>query len=244
MTVPRVGAGQGRRSRPGDHERAVALIDEGAARTRSLQIYSIEWITSLLSFIGRELGEDGGRARAARVGRRLHRRPRAEGPWDELPANVRAKVIARAMVANGGECEVDEDDEKIVLSFRCGSGGRLIDEGRYDVDGGPYLTLHERGGRTFDRADATRVLRALLGEQRDPAGRGGRRADVDRVPADEGGRAVRAPRLQGRVGHPRRGLRADRRRRSYQPLKSVSRRSMNACMPSAESAVALTSSCA
>ena len=48
-------------------------------------------------------------------------------------------------------CEVDEDDEKVVLSFRCGSGGRLIDEGRYDVDGGPYLTLRERSGRTFDR---------------------------------------------------------------------------------------------
>jgi hypothetical protein len=40
-----------------------------------------------------------------------------------------------------------------VLSFQCGSGGRLIDEGRYDVDGGPYLTLRERSGRTFNRAE-------------------------------------------------------------------------------------------
>jgi hypothetical protein len=55
------------------------------------------------------------------------------------------------MVANGGGCDVTEDDEKIVLSFRCGSGGRLIDEGRYDVDDGPYVTLRERGGRTFER---------------------------------------------------------------------------------------------
>src|SRR3977135_3128729 len=36
-------------------EDAVTLIDDAAQRTRGLQIYSIEWITSLLSFVGREL---------------------------------------------------------------------------------------------------------------------------------------------------------------------------------------------
>jgi hypothetical protein len=54
------------------------------------------------------------------------------------------------MVANFGECQVDEDDEKITLSFRCGTGGRLIDEGRYEGDDG-YLVLQERAGRTFMR---------------------------------------------------------------------------------------------
>ncbi|HEY2814698.1 MAG TPA: hypothetical protein VGJ03_14635 [Acidimicrobiales bacterium] len=140
----------------GDADRAVALIDEAASRTRSLQVYSIEWITSLLSFIGRELGEDAVE-RALRTSGDDFIRDRRDphggrgSSWDTLPAEARAKVIARAMVANGSTCEVDEDEDKIVLSFRCGSGGRLIDEGRYDVDGGPYLTLHERSGRTFDR---------------------------------------------------------------------------------------------
>ena len=133
---------------------AVALIDDAAQRTRGLQIYSIEWITSLLSFVGRELGEDAVE-RALRTSSddfiRARREPAGAPPWDTLPAAVRAKAIARAMVANGGGCEVSEDDEKIVLSFRCGSGGRLIDEGRYDEDGGPYLTLRDRGGRTFER---------------------------------------------------------------------------------------------
>jgi hypothetical protein len=133
---------------------AVALIDDAAQRTRGLQIYSIEWITSLLSFVGRELGEDAVE-RALRTNSddfiRARREPPGAPSWDTLPATVRAKVIARAMVANGGGCDVSEDDEKIVLSFRCGSGGRLIDEGRYDDDGGPYLTLHERGPRTFER---------------------------------------------------------------------------------------------
>jgi hypothetical protein len=137
--------------RPDD---ALALIDDAAQRTRGLQIYSIEWITSLLSFVGRELGEDAVE-RALRVSSddfiRARREPEGAPPWDELPASVRAKAIARAMVANGGACEVAEDEEKIVLSFRCGSGGRLIDEARYEHDGGPYLTLHERGPRTFER---------------------------------------------------------------------------------------------
>jgi hypothetical protein len=134
----------------GDLERATALIDEGASHTRSLQIYSIEWITSLLSFIGRELGEEAVE-RALRTSGDDFIHDRRGTSWSELPAEARAKVIARAMVANGATCEVDEDDEKVVLSFRCGSGGRLIDEGRYDVDGGPYLTLRERSGRTFER---------------------------------------------------------------------------------------------
>ena len=43
--------------------------------------------------------------------------------WGSLPASARAKVIARAMVANFGTCAVEEDDEKITLSFHCGTGG-------------------------------------------------------------------------------------------------------------------------
>jgi hypothetical protein len=133
---------------------AVALIDEGAQRVRGLQIYSIEWITSLLSFVGRELGEDAVE-RALRTSGdefiRARREPAGGPAWDTLPASVRAKAIARAMVANGGECQVTEDDEKIVLSFRCGSGGRLIDEGRYEVDGGPYLSMDDAAPRTFGR---------------------------------------------------------------------------------------------
>ncbi|MEY2433378.1 MAG: hypothetical protein QOC92_3103 [Acidimicrobiaceae bacterium] len=138
----------------GRSDDALALLDDAAQRIRGLQIYSIEWLTSLLSFIGREFGEDAVE-RAVRTSGddfvRGRREPSGAPPWETLPATVRAKAIARAMVANGGGCEVSEDDEKIVLSFRCGSGGRLIDEGRYDDDGGPYLTLRERGPRTFDR---------------------------------------------------------------------------------------------
>ncbi|HWW53108.1 MAG TPA: hypothetical protein VNY84_05035 [Acidimicrobiales bacterium] len=136
----------------GDGERALVLLDRAVAQSRSLQEYSINWITSLLSFIGRQLGEDAVEAALRTTGDEFVRPRRDTGaPWASLPATTRAKAIARAMLANSGACEVTEDDEKITLSFRCGSGGRLIDEGRYDTEGGSYLTLKEPGPRTFGR---------------------------------------------------------------------------------------------
>lgn len=140
----------------GDADEALRQLDAAVERWRSLQDYSINWITSLLSFVGRELGEDAVEQALRQTGEEYIRPRREAGdlPWRELPAENRARAIARAMVANFGSCEVSEDEEKIVLSFRCGSGGRLIDEERYEDDaggGGPYLVLRERGGRTFER---------------------------------------------------------------------------------------------
>ncbi len=135
----------------GDTEQGLVLLDRAVAQWRSLQEYSINWITVLLSFIADELGEEAVERALRRTGDDFVRPRRDTGTeWGSLPASARAKVIARAMVANFGAVEVDEDDEKIILSFRCGSGGRLIDDGRYEGDGA-YTTLHERRGRTFMR---------------------------------------------------------------------------------------------
>lgn len=134
----------------GDAAEAARLIDRTVEQWRSLQDYSINWVTSLLSFIGRELGEDAVERALREFGDEFVSASQ-NAAWDELPAETRARAIVRAMVANFGTCEVSEDDDKFVLSFRCGTGGRLIDNGRYDSDGGPYLTLRERGARTFMR---------------------------------------------------------------------------------------------
>lgn len=137
----------------GEPERAKALIDSSAERWRSLQDYSINWVTSLLTFIGDELGEAAVEQALRRSGEQFVRERRAtEIRWDDLTAEQRAKAITTAMVANFGTCEVDEDDDKIVLSFRCGSGGRLIDEGKYQGDD-PYLVLREASPRTFGRPE-------------------------------------------------------------------------------------------
>jgi hypothetical protein len=135
----------------GDAETANRRIDDAVERWRNLQDYSINWITSLLSFIGRELDEDAVERALRQSGEEFVRGRRSSGDvWDALSAEQRAKAIAFAMVSNFGECEVDEDDEKITLSFRCGSGGRLIDEGRYEGDDA-FLQLSEPGPRTFGR---------------------------------------------------------------------------------------------
>lgn len=128
-----------------------ALLDKAVAQWRSLQDYSINWITSLLTFVGEEVGEEAVERALRKTGDEFVRPRRdAGGDWGALPASARAKVIARAMVSNFGAVDIDEDDEKIVLSFRCGTGGRLIDEGRYGGDRA-YLTLREKSGRTFMR---------------------------------------------------------------------------------------------
>lgn len=130
---------------------AVALIDRAVEQWAALKDYSINWITTLLTFIGEELGEEAVERALRKTGDEFVRPRRDTGTdWGTLPAAARAKVIARAMLGNMGAVEVDEDDEKITLSFRCGSGGKLIDDGRYEGDHA-YLRLQERDPRTFMR---------------------------------------------------------------------------------------------
>jgi hypothetical protein len=135
----------------GRTEDGSALLDKAVEQWGSLKDYSINWVTSLLTFIGDELGEDAVERALRKTGDEFVRPRRDTGVvWDSLPASARAKVIARAMLSNLGTVDVDEDDEKIVLSFRCGSGGKLIDDGRYEGEHA-YLTLREKGARTFMR---------------------------------------------------------------------------------------------
>jgi hypothetical protein len=127
------------------------LLDAAAQQWGALKDYSINWITSLLTFVGEELGEEAVERALRKTGEEFVRPRRDTGTdWGSLPASARAKVIARAMVANMGAVEVTEDDEKIVLAFRCGTGGKLIDDGRYEGEHA-YLTLREQSGRTFMR---------------------------------------------------------------------------------------------
>ncbi len=135
----------------GESDEALALIDKAVAQWSGLKDYSINWITTLFTFIGEEMGEEAVERALRKTGDEFVRPRRDTGTaWDSLPASARAKVIARAMLGNMGEVDVEEDVEKIVLSFRCGSGGKLIDDGRYEGDH-PYLRLREQSGQTFMR---------------------------------------------------------------------------------------------
>lgn len=126
-------------------------LDRAERQAASLKQYSIRWIAELLSWIGETEGEDAVEAALRRFGERnLADRSHPDNDWWSVPAEVRAKVVARAMLANGADVDITEDDEKIVMSFRCGSGGWLVDSGAYEGDDA-LLVLRERGPRTFGR---------------------------------------------------------------------------------------------
>lgn len=135
----------------GAPEIAADQLDRAERQARQLKQYSIRWIAELLSWIGETQGEAAVEAALRRFGERnLADRAEPDNDWWSVPAEVRAKVVARAMLANGAEVELAEDEEKIVMSFRCGSGGWLIDSGAYEGDDALF-TLTEAGPRTFGR---------------------------------------------------------------------------------------------
>lgn len=112
--------------------------------------YSINWITSLLSFIGRRLGE-GAVEEALRDFGERYLKPGRDATLHRISAQKRMEATVRGMKANQGEVEYSEDEEKYVMAFRCGSGGMLIDEGAYDNPPKNYLMLREKGPMTFGR---------------------------------------------------------------------------------------------
>ncbi|MEZ5166479.1 MAG: hypothetical protein R2695_08290 [Acidimicrobiales bacterium] len=135
----------------GDLDRALDQIDRAEVQARSLKQYSIRWIAELLSWIGETEGEAAVEAALRRFGERnLADRALPENDWWSVPAEVRAKVVARAMLANGAEVDIEHEPDRIVMAFRCGSGGWLIDSGAYEGDHA-LLKLREPGPRTFGR---------------------------------------------------------------------------------------------
>jgi hypothetical protein len=132
----------------GDTDRAKALLRSMVGDWERNKDYSINWITSLLSFIGRRMGEPAVEEALRDFGDR-YLKDRREG-LGELPKRKVMEGLVRAMKANGADVDLTERDDQWEVSFRCGSGGKLIDEGAY----GPprdYLTLRQTGPVTFGR---------------------------------------------------------------------------------------------
>ena len=132
----------------GDGETAKRLVKAMEADWLRNKDYSINWITSLLSFIGRRLGEEAVEEALRDFGTRYLVERRAG--YASVTPEIRLEGLVRAMRANGADVELGEDDEKYLASFRCGSGGKLIDDGAYAAPR-DYLTLHGPSPVTFGR---------------------------------------------------------------------------------------------
>lgn len=113
--------------------------------------YSINWIASLLSFIGERYGEATVEEALRDFGDRFLKARRVASA-NTTPRKV-AEAVARAMKANGGVVtRFTEDDEKLTLEFDCGSGGMLVGSGAY-TDERAYLTLREPSAMLGDREE-------------------------------------------------------------------------------------------
>ena len=110
--------------------------------------YSINWITSLLSFIGRRLGEQAVEEALRDFDNRYLRERRAG--YGAATPEQRLEGLVRAMKANGADVELSEDGDKFIASFRCGSGGKLMEDGAYEAPR-DYLTLTGPTPVTFGR---------------------------------------------------------------------------------------------
>jgi hypothetical protein len=132
----------------GDAAEAKRLLARMEADWLRNKEYSINWIASLLSFIGRRLGQAAVEEALRDFGVRYLRERRAG--LAGVDARARMEGIARAMKANGAEVTLEEDAEKYVLSFRCGTGGKLIDDGAY-APPRDYLVLRGPAPITFGR---------------------------------------------------------------------------------------------
>lgn len=137
----------------GDAEKAKKIAKRMYNEFLAMHDLYRNWITGTLSEIGRRYGDEalddimveGVRAWWKPIVESL-----PEGP-DALPAKV--KMFAAGLHGHLQPLEITEDDEKIEIKLcPCGSGGRLIQEGKYE---GPeaFMKIGKPQPLTYGRPD-------------------------------------------------------------------------------------------
>jgi hypothetical protein len=112
-----------------------------------------DWTTALLSAIGRRFGDEV-LEQIMDEGVKSWWLPNLEklpdGP-ESLPQRV--KMFVAGLRGHLQPLHIEEDDEKVVVQMRpCGSGGRLVLEGKYDGPDG-FLTVEKPQRLTYNRAN-------------------------------------------------------------------------------------------
>ncbi|MCP4754098.1 MAG: hypothetical protein GY866_24700 [Proteobacteria bacterium] len=110
-----------------------------------------DWLTDLFSFVGRRSGDGAlGEAMAATVAgltRRLSQFYKGKA------ARQRIQILAAGLRGHLQPFEISEDDEKYTITGHCcGSGGRLISEGKYEAPDN-FLKIETAQEMTFNRPD-------------------------------------------------------------------------------------------
>ena len=133
----------------GDAKTAGQLAHRMYAEFLAMHDLYRDWVTHLLSFIGRRHGEDEvAEALEESVGAytlRLGRR------YIGKEVKRKVEILAAGLRGHLHPFEVVEEDDRIVINAGlCGSGGRLVRDGRYEGPDG-YLKLKGPREMTFGR---------------------------------------------------------------------------------------------
>ncbi len=134
--------------RRGDAEGAERLAHRMYNEFLSMHDLYRNWTAATLSFIGRRFG-DAALEEAMDEGVKSWWLPNLEKMPQALRARV--KMFVAGLRGHLQPLHIEEDDEKIVIQMRpCGSGGRLVLEGKYD---GPdaFLTVKGKQLLTYGR---------------------------------------------------------------------------------------------
>jgi len=135
----------------GDKERAKKLTRRMYREFLAMHDLYRDWLTSLLTFIGRDYGDDV-LYQALKESCAAWIKPLTEAYTDK-DIRRKAEMLAAGLRGHLQPIEIKEDEEKIIFSMQpCGSGGRLILDGGY----GPprnFLKIKKAQPMTYGRKD-------------------------------------------------------------------------------------------
>ena len=117
----------------GDLDRAKDLAQRMHRECLAMHDGLIDWITALLTFVGRRYGDEA-LCEALREGCTAWLQPLTERVVQAEDVRHRAVMLTKMLRGHMMPIRIEEDDEKFVFIMEpCGSGGRLVLEGKYDL---------------------------------------------------------------------------------------------------------------
>jgi len=108
-------------------KRLRCMFDEAS----NLHDAQVEWVTALLSFIGRQYGDEV-LYHALKTSMERWFKPLFTQLSNETDAKQRLRLFVSGLTGHYQPCIIEEDDEKFTITYDCGSGGRMAARGRYE----------------------------------------------------------------------------------------------------------------
>lgn len=137
----------------GDTQKAKQIAQRMYNEFTSMHDLYRDWTTATLSAVGRRFG-DAALEEVMTEGVKAWWTPNLEKMAQGSPTlQQRIKMFVAGLRGHLQPMHIEEDDEKVVIQMRpCGSGGRLVLEGKYE---GPnaFLTIEKPQRMTYNRAN-------------------------------------------------------------------------------------------